>query len=802
MKTFRKMLFWLIIFCSFIFFVYASEEDERFYIAEKAFSDGFYEASISLFERFIDEFPQSKKICKAELYIAKCYYFKKEYLKALHILNDIVNEEKCSEDIDEVYYWIGEVHFKGKNFKETLLYTDKIIKIQPHSEFYWWAHYLAAKAYFALSKEKEAVGFLKKIITNVKEIKLINNAYDKLLDFYLDKKEYLQIISLGEDYLKKYPQGELKAKIYFYLGKSYYAHQKFNQAITSYKLALQLTNDTYRKDMILQELGFSFLASGLYEEGKRVIEKIKDNQLRLFSQGVYFFKLKDYLTALEKFDIFLKRFPQSKLSANVYLNKAEILYEMGRINDAIYLYQYLLENFKTSKHKSILDKAHYGLAWCYLRSGKFKKAIEEFKNTLKYTDNPIVKISSQIQIADAYQEAKKFSEALEIYGKILKNYPNTIYADYIQFQIAMVFMKMKKMDEAYLALKTLERNFPTSKLLPEAKYYLAVSYFSLREYKEAEKLLEDLIKKYSQTELISKVYYLYGKCFFNEKKYEKALEVFETIKGKSKDKEIEELLYIDIGHTYLNLSLLEKAKKIWEEFLNKFPYSQYAGSVALYLGGIYEKEGEYRLAEKYYDKVIKNWPNSVWVKDAIFSLGHLHLSKGNLDKAYNYFEQLLSEDSPIALKAKLYIAKIYHLQQQDLKALKIYDELIKSNFSISKAALLEKAYLLKDAKRYLEAVNLFKKAIKLGLDSPKLRFYLGYSLEKINKNKEAIDEYFKVIYLFNENDYKIKSYFRIAKIYEKDKNYEGAKEIYKKLIKMKVKESNIAQGRLKALENK
>jgi len=89
-------------------------------------------------------------------------------------------------------------------------------------------------------------------------------------------------------------------------------------------------------------------------------------------------------------------------------------------------------------------------------------------------------------------------------------------------------------------------------------------------------------------------------------------------------------------------------------------------------------------------------------------------------------------------------------------------------------------------------------------------FYLGFCLEKAGRDKEAIESYFKVIYssLSNESEvmagntenYKIKAYFRIARIYEKENNSRAAKKIYNEIIDLGPKEAKIARARLRKLE--
>jgi tetratricopeptide (TPR) repeat protein len=105
-------------------------------------------------------------------------------------------------------------------------------------------------------------------------------------------------------------------------------------------------------------------------------------------------------------------------------------------------------------------------------------------------------------------------------------------------------------------------------------------------------------------------------------------------------------------------------------------------------------------------------------------------------------------------------------------------------------------------KDYRQAVVIFQEAIKEGLDTPESRFTLGLCLEKVDSSPEAIEEYFKVIYGFPEDqDYKVKAYFRIARIYERSGKGEEAEKIYRKIISLDVEEEKIARARLKALSD-
>jgi len=374
----------------------------------------------------------------------------------------------------------------------------------------------------------------------------------------------------------------------------------------------------------------------------------------------------------------------------------------------------------------------------------------------------------------------------------------------------MSFLKKNELKEAVDSFKGFKNTFPSSKLMSQAQYYLALAYFSQENYNKSKALLGDFISKFKDDELIFNAHYLYGKCLINEANYKQALSVFKKILAKSKNKDIQELSVIDIGNIYFNLSLFDKAKKVWEEFLEKFSSSQYITLVALSLGGLCENQGNYIEAKKYYEKAINASGKSQQAEEALVSLGYLYLEEDDLETAQDYLKKLVDKKAPLALKGKFYLAKTFAESMQTEKALALYEELINSKTSISKEAILSKAFLLKEMKDYHRAIAAFKEAIHAGSDSRELRFSLGFCLEKVGQGEQAVKEYFKIIESFYDEEseslkidskgYEIKSYFRIAKIYERQGNKKKAKEVYERIVNLNVEEAKIAQMRLEELE--
>src|SRR3990167_5510712 len=69
----------------------SSKEEESLFVAKKAFEDGFYEVSLGLLERFLNNYPDSPKATEANLLIGECYFHQNRFLEALNKFEGLLN---------------------------------------------------------------------------------------------------------------------------------------------------------------------------------------------------------------------------------------------------------------------------------------------------------------------------------------------------------------------------------------------------------------------------------------------------------------------------------------------------------------------------------------------------------------------------------------------------------------------------------------------------------------------------------------------------------------------------------------
>ena len=790
----------IIIYSSLFFYVYAlDKEDDEFYKAVEVFSKGLYKDSTAMFSNFIDAYPDSRKLYMAKLYLAKSLYFRGDYSKAISLIDKVITDEKARNVYDEAYYWLAKTYYILGNYNSAFEYASVVAKNYPDSYFLWNVKYLISQIYIRENNAILAIATLKEIINNASDDEILDNAYLEIMELYYKEKDYKNLDLVAYGYLKNRPGGRFKDRAYFYRAESCYYKDSYDKAIKWYSKALDISVDNRLKDSIYQNRGMSFLSEGKLDKAKLDFSKIQSREYRLFSEGMYYFNMGDYPLSLNKLNNFLELFPDSKLYALAFLHKAELLYRMGRLRDALYLYKKIIDSTKESFNKKIVDDAYYGLGWCYIKSGDFNKAIKAFKNTIRSTDDIVIEISSQMQIADSYKETGDLDKSLAQYKKVLDEYPDNMYADYIYFQIGTIMLDKKKPDIARVNFLTIVDKFPSSHLLPEAIYYIGTSYMLEEKFDKAEIEFSRFIRNYPHHALVSRARYLYSKCLIASKDYQNALSYLNEVIN-STDKELKELACIERIQLYYQLYYFNKARDEVRRFFRLFPESKMAAFVYLYMGKIFQAQSDYSKAEHFYQIVIDNYNSTDAAREARFSLGVLYFSNNDLDKARRYFSDLAKGGDALSREAQFYIAEIFVNENKEERALTIYKHIIKGNDQISRHALFRYASLLKNMKKYKEAEAALKELIKKDAGSSRVRFMLGFCLERLNKPKEAIEEYSKVVYNSNVAQDKVKAYFRMARIYERQNNIVKAKDMYHKIIAIGREESKVARKKLEELD--
>jgi len=465
-----------------------NSEKELFFVAQKAFEDGFYDVAIRYLNDLLKNYPRSDKKVEANLLLGQCYFLKNQYLVAYDIFQKLLEE---TEHKDVTLFWLGETYLKGADYTQAEKQYQELIEHFPTSLYTPQAYYSLGWVYFEQDHFDQAKKTFEELLQKFPSHELAEDVAFKLGETEYHLKQYEKTIELFKQFVANYPQSEKHAEAYFYIAESYYYLADTLTASTYYAKAAEIAYDSKLILMAKVSLGWSYLKLKKFDLAQKSFEEAKQyaEEKSILSDDVFlgqaslFAETQNHEGALSAYNELIEHFPHTQRLAEAYLGKANILYSLKRYPEAIATYQLIIDQFSQDPAKQdLVEKAYFGSAWSYLKNGDIDSCIKQFKFVQDKTENKTVKISALTQIGDAYQDVGQLEKSIEIYDQILKEFPDSPYTDYVQYRQGVALLKMNRTESATLSFQSLQANFPDSKYLKDIKYYLAVAYFKKEEW--------------------------------------------------------------------------------------------------------------------------------------------------------------------------------------------------------------------------------------------------------------------------------------------------------------------------------
>ncbi len=399
-----------------------SSDEEAFFIAEKAFDDGFYEVSLGLLERFLKNYSVSDKTANVNLLIGRCYFQQNRFLEALNKFESLLEQPAAKSIQDAVIYWIAEVHFKGNNFSKATIYYKKIISDFFKSSYVASSYYSLGWCLFQERLFSEAMEYFKIVEGRFSKESFALDASFKIVECLYNLKDYKALVDKVEVYLKIFPKESNNIPyLYFYLAEAEYYLGNFSEAINEYSKVLVNTDDSRIQALSKLSMGWSYLklkqyslAENIFSQMKAVVLEKTSQDVLLLGRAILSFETNKFNEAGELYGELINLTSDSAVLIQAYAGKADSLYNTADYKKAIEVYkeaQTKLLEIQSQGHKEssqensipeeFIDKLHSGLAWAYLKEGEFKAAIDEFQKIAKHTEDNIVKNSVLCQIGDA-----------------------------------------------------------------------------------------------------------------------------------------------------------------------------------------------------------------------------------------------------------------------------------------------------------------------------------------------------------------------------------------------------------------
>ncbi len=703
-------------------------------------------------------------------YIAEILYFQKKYDEALRYGESVLSRGGVLYYQKEMNLLIGQLYFEKKEYKKALPLIESFVnKSEKVSKEVLYE--LSYCYYDAGQCDKAIEGF--KQLSNEKDSMGQNSMY-LLGDCYLRTGQ------------KENARNAFQYCAYNSSNKKQQQVSRFNYAKLSYELGFQ--------DIALKEMK-SYLAdypgSDYDTEAKEIAVSLMANTNN-FDEGLKLYESFDKPTAsmqkvyprilygrsvelindqqVNEADSMLTKLLQLPESAvHPYANfwKGEIAYRNKNYDMAIRYLSLYLQAITTPQGEANTAAAKYDLGYSWLQKENYKKALDYFEQVSKSATvtSSFMEQDAYVRSADCYFMLKDFAKANSMYDNVINSALQQ--SDYALFQKAMI-AGIKSTAEKIKTLNSLTHLYPKSTLVPDVNMEVANTYIADEKFRDAIPYLGLVLNDANAGGLKPRAYLKLGLSYYNSNNNKEALDNYlKLIQQYPQSPEADEALdiikniYVEEGKPNEYVELMQKnGKSISVSEADSLTYSAaemkynandcktaivaFDNYLLQYPDGAFALDANYQRSDCY-DKS-KDWQNAL--------TGYAYVNSKGLNK---YFE-----------KATLEAARISYFELKDYASAKKYFESLavgavnQDNQLEALRGLVRCFYQLKDYAQANDAANslLTKKGISTDDKSIAL-LVLGKS-QQANNNCNAAIISFKSVAAINNAAWGAEARYEIA----------------------------------------
>lgn len=783
---------------------------------------------------FIRKYPES--VYRTDIYfrLGKFYYYKKDYEEAIVWLNKLSAQDIPEENRDEFYFKLGYANFREDNLDAA---RNAFVEIKDgNSEYskpalYYYSHI----AYTNKSYQVALEGFLK-----LED----DEKFGKLVPYYIAQIYYLQ----GKyDEVTKYASkisgdgGVLGDKdINLLIGDAYYRTGRFNEAVPYLEKYNRATNTSREDDY---RLGYAYYKSGKYDQAVPMFDRVKTEkdslgQIAFYHIGECMLKLNNkvsarsafegaafidedpvvqedalynyailsyqldinpYDEAVEAFELYLNRYPNSKRKEDIYQYLVNVYLSTNNYDKALASLDKLPN--KDIRLKQAYQLISYNQGVSRYQRNEWANAITSFKNVEKYPIDPNISGLAVYWTGDSYYRLNEYDKAVERYTKF-GTMPGVSAVTKSDAKYNIGYCHWNKAELKHGAMENLDPSSSQYKALQaqrETMLNQAIQAFGL--FIESDPMGKN--KKADGYMRIADSYFITKNNLEAVNNYKKAFALQSGFEDQA-------LYYMALTYGYMSGKTQDKITNLIE-IINNYPKSKYVQVSIIEVAETYKSESQFDKALTYYNKIVDGYPNSTHFVEAKINIADIHFKQGKASQAEQEYKAIMAEYGSSQSVCKEVAESLRDLYMATNQLQKI-DELMQySCFNISQDEK-ENIYYIPAVQAYFDStLNVkprFTNAIpKLeayldryptGKYKDEIRFYLANCHFSLGDESTGIAIYRELLESPN-NLYTEFSAARVASYLYNQENYLEAIPYYKRLEQSSYDPEKLSNAKLRLM---
>ena len=800
--------------------------DANYYYGFIAFRDRNYSEALESF-RIVENQPDYEPI--VPYYIAQIYYVQGKKDEAIKYAESKIQQGKSQHYDLELKQLLGHAYFERKEYAKALPlledYVNRSDKVRREDL------YELSYAYYITNNLNKAIEGFRQL--SGKEDSLSQHA------MYL----------LGDSYLRTNQKPNARNAFMFSSVNSSNQNQReiarFNYSKLSYELGYQdealkglrsfLTdypNSVYRDEATDLLVG-ALANTNNYRDALTLIESLQypsAGTKRLYPRILYG-RAMEFISdgRLAEAEALLDKALKDPNNASVlpFLNfwKGEIAYRGNRIDDALRYYHAYLNAGAPANGEANEKNVKYNLGYAYHRKENYavsRTFFEPLSRNVSLSSDPVTQ-DAYIRTADAYYMAKDFSQARTMYNNVIRF--SWAAEDYATFQNAMI-SGINSPNEKINLMSNLIRKFPNSPLVADANMEIANTHLANERFREAIPFLNNIIKATGNNSLKPESYLKLGVANYNLNDYPQAitnlrylvtnypdapesedalnhLRIIYLEQGKPNEyavvaREAGKPLTVDVEDslTYVAADIqyrngnMNNALTAFESYLQQFATGMYAIDAHYNIGEIYLSRKDWAKALQHFQAVAERAPNP-YAERAVLGAARINFFElKNYAEAEKYFSQLknLTSSQEQRLEAMRGLLRSQYQLQKWADAVENAKDLVAQKGSSADDKALANMAIGKSAQisgQYDVAISSFKNvvAVNKAALAAEARYEIANSWYSLNRLADAEKAAFEVVNKSGSYDWWVtKAYILLGDVYFRQKDYFNAKATFQSVV--------------------
>lgn len=531
--------------------------------------------SVNVFEKFLNEFPNSEYAEMVSSYLVEVYLNTRSYEAALKSIDRIAHPGKrILEAKQKILFQLGTQAFANAKFEEAIGYFNQSINLgQYNRQTKADALYWRGEAYYRLGRMQEAAQNFAQYLQLTQQT---NNEMHALAHYNLGyiafhQKDYAQARNWFQKYarLEKGENNTALADAYNRIGDSYLNSRSFEEAkhayaqaesmntpsgdYSFYQLALVsgLQKDYSGKITLLNRLAGKYpnspyAISALYEKGRSYV--LMDNNRQAITSfkellskypespvsrkaaaeiGMLYYQNEEYPQAIEAYKEVVKKYPGSEEARTAMRDLKSIYVDMNRIDEFAALASSMPGSIRFDANEQ--DSLTYIAAEKIYMRGRIEEAKSSLSKYLQTFPDGAFGLNAHYYLCLIGKQQKNYDMILEHSGKLLE-YPDNPFSEEALIMRAGVQFNKAQLADALATYKMLKGKATTAEHRLLAETGMLRTAYLLREDAETIHAATALLAEAKLSpELENEALYYRAKAYLNQKSEKAAMADLQTL---------------------------------------------------------------------------------------------------------------------------------------------------------------------------------------------------------------------------------------------------------------------------------